>query len=134
MAEVYRIVYGNKYVFPDEESARGFDAALEASRIARAQKEESFFDASAFLKSIIPGAIRGTGSAIQGIGSLIQSEGTKETGREVSDFSNVVSENYMGLEPYRRYTTGAQYGQIAGGIILGLAGTAYWWRSRRRRS
>jgi len=116
MAEVYRTVYGNKYVFPDEESARGFDAALEASRIARAQKEESFFDASAFLKSIIPGAIRGTGSAIQGIGSLIQSEGTKETGREVRDSGDTFSEKYMDLEPYRRYTTGAQLGQTAGAM------------------
>ena len=68
MAEVSRILNGKTFVFPDEETARRADAALEASRIARAQKEESFFDAGAFLKSIIPGAIRGTGSAIQGIG------------------------------------------------------------------
>lgn len=124
MAEVYRTVNGNKYAFPDEERARGFDAALEASRVARAQKEESFFDAGAFLKSIIPGIIKGTGTAAQGIGSLIQSEGTKEFGRGLGDFSNTVSENYMGLEPYRRYTTGAQYGQTLGAMAPALAGTA----------
>ena len=116
MAEVYRIVNGNRYAFPDEESARNFDAHAESIRIAEAKKQESFFDAGAFLKSIIPGAIRGTGSAIQGIGSLIQSEGTKETGRGVRDFGDTVSENYMGLEPYRRYTTGAQLGQTAGAM------------------
>ena len=133
-AEVSRVLNGKTWVFPDEESARNFDAHAESIRIAEAKKQESFFDAGAFLKSIIPGVIKGTGTAAQGIGSLIQSEGTNEFGRGLGDFSNVVSENYMGLEPYRRYTTGAQYGQIAGGIILGLAGTAYWWRSRRWRS
>ena len=47
MAEVSRILNGKTFVFPDEETARRADAALEASRIARAQKEESFFDACA---------------------------------------------------------------------------------------
>lgn len=124
MAEVSRVINGKTWVFPDEETARQAEAALEASRIARAQKEESFFDAGAFLKSIIPGIIKGTGTAAQGIGSLIQSEGTKEFGRGLGDFSDVVSEKYMGLEPYRRYTTGAQYGQTLGGMAPALAGTA----------
>ena len=124
MAEVYRTVNGNKYAFPDEESARGFDAKVEAFRIEKAQKEERFFDAGAFFKSIIPGVITGGGIAAQGIGALLQSEDLKQKGRDLRNYSDKFSEEKMGLEPYRRYTTGAEYGQIAGGMIPTIGGSA----------
>jgi len=122
MAEVSRILNGKTFVFPDEETARRADAALEASRIARAQKEESFFDAGAFLKSIIPGAIRGTGLAATGIGSVFDSDTARKVGEYLEDKSKQTSEFLM--EPYRRYTKGAMIGETAGGIIPGMAATA----------
>ena len=121
MAEVYRIVNGNKYAFPDEESARNFDAHAESIRIAEAKKQESFFDAGAFLKSIIPGAIRGTGLAATGIGSVFDSDMARKAGEYLEDKAKQTSELLM--EPYQRYTRGAMIGETAGGIIPGMAAT-----------
>jgi hypothetical protein len=119
---VYRIVNGKRYVFPDEEKAKAYDAARLSIMQQRADQEGLLSQAVIGAKSILPGVIRGTGLAATGIGSVFDLEAARKAGEYLEEKAKQTSESLM--EPYQRYTTGAMLGETAGGIIPGIAATA----------
>ena len=119
---VYRIVNGKRYVFPDEEKAKAYDAARLSIMQQRADQEGLLSQAVIGAKSIIPGAIRGAGLAATGIGSVFDLEAARKAGEYLEEKAKQTSEAF--IEPYQRYTKGAMLGETAGGIIPGIAATA----------
>ena len=119
---VYRIVNGKRYVFPDEEKAKAYDAARLSIMQQRADQEGLLSQAVIGAKSIIPGAIRGAGLAATGVGSVFDLEAARKAGEYLEEKAKQTSEAF--IEPYQRYTKGAMLGETAGGIIPGIAATA----------
>lgn len=121
---VYRVIAGRRYEFPDEERARQWDALNQRRMQEYAEREGVLSQAATALKSVIPGVVRGTGLAATGIGSLFQAEAPKEFGRGAERLADVISEEYLGVKPYQRLTTGAMIGETLGAMAPAALGTA----------
>lgn len=121
---VYRIIAGRRYEFPDEERARQWDALNQQRMQQYAEREGVASQALTALKSVVPGIVRGTGLAATGIGSLFQAEAPKEFGRGAERLADVISEEYLGVKPYQRLTTGAMLGETLGAMAPAALGTA----------
>ena len=119
---VYRIVNGKRYVFPDEEKAKAYDAARLSIMQQRADQEGLLSQAVIGAKSIIPGVVRGAGLAVTGIGSTFDSETAREFGKFLEEGAKPTSE-FFGVKPYERYTTGAMLGETLGAMVPATAGT-----------
>ena len=124
MAEknVYRVVNGVRYSFPDEEKARVFDSAYTSLLQKYAEEESIPSQIIPALKSVVPGMIRGTAMMSTGIGSLFQSEGAKQFGETLSRGADIISDKMM--KPYQRYTTLASLGETAGAMTPAAIATA----------
>lgn len=124
MAEknIYRVVNGVRYSFPDEEKARLFDSAYTSLLQKYAEEESIASQIVPALKSIVPGMIRGTAMMSTGIGSLFQSEGAKQFGETLSRGADIISDKMM--KPYQRYTTLGSLGETAGAMAPAAIATA----------